>query len=105
VEPFRRQAEAAGRGRRTAAATPAELARKSEVVITILTDAAAMDAVYHGPSGLLAEDVRGRLFIEMSTVQPQTRSRWQRRCARRARHSLMPGRRLDRPGAARQLIA
>ena len=54
-----------------AAATPAELARKSEVVITILTDAAAMDAVYHGAAGLLAEDVRGRLFIEMSTVQPQ----------------------------------
>jgi 3-hydroxyisobutyrate dehydrogenase len=55
-----------------AAATPAELARKSDVVITILTDAAAMDAVYHGASGLLADNVRDKLFIEMSTVQPQT---------------------------------
>jgi 3-hydroxyisobutyrate dehydrogenase len=55
-----------------AAATPAELARKSDVVITILTDAAAMDAVYDGASGLLADNVRGKLFIEMSTVQPQT---------------------------------
>src|SRR6516165_2827283 len=55
-----------------AATTPAELARDAEAVITILTDAAAIDAVYTGASGLLAPDVRGKLFIEMSTVQPQT---------------------------------
>jgi 3-hydroxyisobutyrate dehydrogenase len=54
------------------AATPAELAGKSEVIITILTDAAAIDAVYGGASGLLAGDVHGKLFIEMSTVRPQT---------------------------------
>jgi 3-hydroxyisobutyrate dehydrogenase len=54
------------------AVTPAELAGKSEVIITILTDAAAIDAVYGGASGLLAGDVRGKLFIEMSTVRPQT---------------------------------
>jgi 3-hydroxyisobutyrate dehydrogenase len=54
------------------AATPAELANNSEAVITILTDAAAIDAVYSGASGLLAPDVRGKLFIEMSTVRPQT---------------------------------
>jgi 3-hydroxyisobutyrate dehydrogenase len=56
----------------TAAATPAELARQCEAVITILTDAAAIDAVYSGPSGLLSGDVKGKLFIEMSTVRPQT---------------------------------
>jgi 3-hydroxyisobutyrate dehydrogenase len=55
-----------------AAATPAELARNADAVITILTDAAAIDAVYSGASGLLAPDVRGKLFIEMSTVQPHT---------------------------------
>ena len=33
------------------AATPAELASAAEAVITILTDAAAIDAVYGGPSG------------------------------------------------------
>ncbi|HYZ45311.1 MAG TPA: NAD(P)-dependent oxidoreductase [Xanthobacteraceae bacterium] len=54
------------------AATPAELASKSEVVISILTDAAAIDAVYGGASGLLEGDVRDKLFIEMSTVRPQT---------------------------------
>jgi len=55
-----------------AAATPAQLAARSDAVITILTDAAAIDAVFHGPNGLLSGDVAGKLFIEMSTVQPQT---------------------------------
>jgi 3-hydroxyisobutyrate dehydrogenase len=54
------------------AATPAELADKSEAVITILTDVAAIDEVYRGASGLLAGDVAGKLFIEMSTVAPET---------------------------------
>jgi 3-hydroxyisobutyrate dehydrogenase len=55
-----------------AAATPAELASKAEAIVTIVTDAAAIDAVYHGPGGLLSGDVRGKLFVEMSTVQPET---------------------------------
>jgi 3-hydroxyisobutyrate dehydrogenase len=54
------------------AATPAELASQSEAVITILTNAAAIEAVYGGASGLLAPDVRGKLFMEMSTVEPRT---------------------------------
>jgi 3-hydroxyisobutyrate dehydrogenase len=54
------------------AGTPAELAVASEVIITILTDAAAIDAVYDGPAGLLAGDVADKLFIDMSTVQPAT---------------------------------
>jgi 3-hydroxyisobutyrate dehydrogenase len=53
-------------------ASPAELARAAETIITILTDAAAIAAVYEGQTGLLAGDVRGKLFIEMSTVEPQT---------------------------------
>ncbi len=53
------------------ARSPGELAGKVETLITILTDAAAIEAVY-GPSGLLSGDVAGKLFIEMSTVQPQT---------------------------------
>jgi 3-hydroxyisobutyrate dehydrogenase len=52
------------------ARTPAELAQTSEVVISILTDAAALDAVYNGPSGLLQANVAGKLFIDMSTVLP-----------------------------------
>jgi 3-hydroxyisobutyrate dehydrogenase len=54
----------------TVVASPAAVAAASEAVITILTDGAAIDAVYHGPSGLLSGDVTGKLFIEMSTVPP-----------------------------------
>lgn len=56
----------------TVASSPADLAAQSEAIATILTDAAAIDAVYHGPSGLLSADVSGKLFIEMSTVRPDT---------------------------------
>jgi len=54
------------------AASPAALAQRSDAIITILTDAAALDAVYRGPSGLVSGDVSGKLFIEMSTVVPAT---------------------------------
>lgn len=53
------------------AATPAELASAVEVALTILTDGAAIEAVYNGPNGMLSGDVKGKLFIEMSTVAPQ----------------------------------
>jgi 3-hydroxyisobutyrate dehydrogenase len=52
------------------AANPAALAGAAEAVITILTDSAALDAVYGGPAGLLAGAVKGKLFIEMSTLPP-----------------------------------
>ena len=54
------------------ATNPADVARNAQTVITILSDAAAIDAVYGGPAGLLAGDVTGKLFIEMSTVAPAT---------------------------------
>src|SRR5262249_14967332 len=54
------------------AATPAELAARCEALITILTDSAAIDAVYQGRDGLLSGNVAGKLFIEMSTVPAAT---------------------------------
>jgi len=59
-------ADAGGR----VAATPAGLAGAVEAVVTILTNRAAQTDVYAGASGLLAGDARGKLFIDMSTVQP-----------------------------------
>jgi 3-hydroxyisobutyrate dehydrogenase len=53
------------------ARTPAELTGAVDVVISLLIDTAAIDAVYLGPQGLLAGDTKGRLFIEMSTVTPE----------------------------------
>jgi len=54
------------------AATPRELASDVETIISILTNAAAIDAAYEGADGLLKGDIQGKLFIEMSTVRPQT---------------------------------
>ncbi len=54
------------------AKTPAELAARCEIVLSILTDAAAIAAAYDGADGLLSGEVAGRLFIEMSTVRPDT---------------------------------
>ena len=50
------------------AASPQELAQRSDLVISILTDAKAVDQVY---GEMLSGDMKGRLFIEMSTVRPQ----------------------------------
>ena len=49
------------------AATPQALASACELVISILTDAKAVDQVY---GEMLSGDVKGKLFIEMSTVRP-----------------------------------
>jgi 3-hydroxyisobutyrate dehydrogenase len=54
------------------AASPRAAAAASAAVITMLTDASAIDAVYGGADGLLAGDSKGKLFIDMSTVTPDT---------------------------------
>ena len=53
------------------ASSPAALAEAVNIVITILTDDKAIEALYHGPQGLLSGRVAGKLFIEMSTVRPE----------------------------------
>ena len=55
-----------------AAAAAAELATQVEAIVTILTNRDAIAAVYEGAGGLLAGTVKGKLFVEMSTLQPQT---------------------------------
>jgi 3-hydroxyisobutyrate dehydrogenase len=52
--------------------TPVAVVNKSEVIITCLLDASALEAVFGGDQGILAAEVNGKLFIEMSTVQPKT---------------------------------
>jgi len=53
-----------------AASTPAELAGRAEFIISILSNAEAIEQAYHGAQGLLSGEVKGKLFIEMSTVRP-----------------------------------
>ena len=54
------------------ASTPAELAGEAECIISILSNAEAIDQAYAGAGGLLSGNVAGKLFIEMSTVRPET---------------------------------
>lgn len=61
--------------------TPARLASAADVILSILTDAQAIAATYDGPDGLLAGQINGKLFVEMSTVRPET----ERALAERAR--------------------
>jgi 3-hydroxyisobutyrate dehydrogenase len=52
--------------------SPAAVTERSEAIITCLLDADALEAVFGGDQGILSVDVNGKLFIEMSTVQPKT---------------------------------
>jgi 3-hydroxyisobutyrate dehydrogenase len=53
------------------AASPRALADEVEVVISMLTDAAAIEACYHGRDGVLSAPLAGKLVIDMSTVRPE----------------------------------
>jgi 3-hydroxyisobutyrate dehydrogenase len=53
-------------------ASPAELVAGCEVVIVMLLNDAATEAVYRGPSGILTSKLAGKLVIDMSTVRPDT---------------------------------
>jgi 3-hydroxyisobutyrate dehydrogenase len=52
--------------------SPADLVAGSDIVIVMLLNDAACDAVYRGSSGILTAKLTGRLVIDMSTVRPDT---------------------------------
>jgi 3-hydroxyisobutyrate dehydrogenase len=53
-------------------ASPAALAEGCDVVIVMLLNDAATEAVYRGENGLLKANLNGRLVIDMSTIRPDT---------------------------------
>jgi 3-hydroxyisobutyrate dehydrogenase len=53
------------------AASPRLLAESVDVVITLLTNEAALDDVYGSEDGLLTGQVSNKMFIDMSTVRPE----------------------------------
>jgi 3-hydroxyisobutyrate dehydrogenase-like beta-hydroxyacid dehydrogenase len=53
-----------------AAETPADATRRSEVVLTMLSDPAALQAVTEGPDGIIEAADESVTVIEMSTVGP-----------------------------------
>src|SRR5713226_5268863 len=53
-------------------ASPAELVEGCDVLIVMLLNDAAIEAVYRGPNGVLKSKLAGKLVIDMSTVRPDT---------------------------------
>jgi 3-hydroxyisobutyrate dehydrogenase len=52
--------------------SPAELVESCEVVIVMLLNDAATEAIYRGPNGVLKAKLAGKLVVDMSTVRPDT---------------------------------
>ena len=52
--------------------SPAEVAGRSDIIMTILTDDQAVEQVFLGERGLLEGDCAGKLFVEMSTIRTTT---------------------------------
>jgi 3-hydroxyisobutyrate dehydrogenase-like beta-hydroxyacid dehydrogenase len=66
------KAVAANGNRVRAAENPRAVAAATEIVISIITEDKGVRRVFTGKGGFLAGDVAGKLFIEMSTLQPMT---------------------------------
>lgn len=48
------------------------VAAQADIVISIITADSGVRRIFNGPDGFLSGDVSGKLFIEMSTLQPMT---------------------------------
>jgi 3-hydroxyisobutyrate dehydrogenase len=59
----------------TAAASSAEVARRSELVITMLPSSAHVEQAYLGTGGVLEGVAAGRLCVDMSTIDPSVSRR------------------------------
>ena len=66
------KAVAAQGNRVRAADNPRAVAAAAEIVLSIITEDKGVQRVFIGKDGFLAGDVAGKLFIEMSTLQPMT---------------------------------
>jgi 3-hydroxyisobutyrate dehydrogenase-like beta-hydroxyacid dehydrogenase len=64
-------ARAKAAGLRTAA-NAREVAAASDVIISSITEDNGARRIFAGPDGFLQADVSGKLFMEMSTLQPMT---------------------------------
>jgi 3-hydroxyisobutyrate dehydrogenase-like beta-hydroxyacid dehydrogenase len=54
------------------AADARAVAADCEIIISIITEDHGVRRIFTGPQGFLGGDVNGKLFIEMSTLQPMT---------------------------------
>jgi 3-hydroxyisobutyrate dehydrogenase len=66
-----RVGEAAKEGA-TAAGSPRAVAEGADTVLSIITEDSGARALWEAKTGFLQADIAGKLFIEMSTLQPMT---------------------------------
>lgn len=53
------------------ASSPRDAAARSDVILTMLTGPEALEQVLFGPEGAASGDVRGKLFVDLSTSGPR----------------------------------
>ncbi|WP_052675689.1 NAD(P)-dependent oxidoreductase [Agrobacterium arsenijevicii] len=70
IDPVRRKA--AAQGGCPIAETPKEVARQAEIILSVVTDDAAVNWLFTSTDGFLEIDLNGKTFVEMSTVRPAT---------------------------------
>ena len=70
------------------AASPAALIRLVDVVILMVTDDKAIEAIFKSDNGLLGGGVTGKLIINMSTVSPAISKEMAAACAQQGNHYL-----------------
>jgi 3-hydroxyisobutyrate dehydrogenase len=51
---------------------PRAVANAADVVLSIITEDKGVRQIFAGPDGFLSVEIKGKLFIEMSTLQPMT---------------------------------
>src|SRR5271156_19048 len=51
--------------------SPREVAAAADIVLSTVTDDAALEAITSGPDGILAGLGEGKLYVDMSTVSPR----------------------------------
>jgi 3-hydroxyisobutyrate dehydrogenase len=54
----------------TAAADKADVARRADLIVTMLPSSSHVEAVYLGPGGIIESVPAGRLCVDMSTIDP-----------------------------------
>ena len=52
------------------AATPKEVAQKSEIIITMVPDTPQVEEVLFGANGVASANLKGKLVIDMSSIAP-----------------------------------
>jgi len=62
------------------AASPGKLIEQTDVLVIMVSDDAAIDAIFNGDNGLLSAHTSGKIIINMSTVSPAISERMAHLC-------------------------